>query len=106
MAEELFGDEESISNEVEPETKPFSSGPRSILSGFRKPRKWPSVKKAKVEIGDWQIYALHYFWFWYGERLISLTQASQINDIGLGIGLDIGVDVNVHVGVGVGVGRD
>ena len=50
VAEELFGDEESISNEVEPETKPFSSGPRSILSGFRKPRKWPSVKKAKVEI--------------------------------------------------------
>merc|ERR1719370_2522847 len=28
--------------------KPFSSGPRSILSGFRKPRKWPSVKKAKA----------------------------------------------------------
>ena len=49
VAEELFGDEESINNEVEPETKAFSSsGPRNILSGFRKPRKWPSVKKAKV----------------------------------------------------------
>ena len=48
VAEELFGDEESINNEIEPEAKAFSSGPRSILSGFRKPRKWPSVKKAKV----------------------------------------------------------
>ena len=48
VAEELFGDEESINNEIEPEAKSFSSGPRSILSGFRKPRKWPSVKKAKV----------------------------------------------------------
>jgi len=47
VAEELFGDEESINNEIEPEAKPFS-GPRSILSGFRKPRKWPSVKKAKA----------------------------------------------------------
>ena len=47
VAEELFSDEESINNEIEPEAKPFS-GPRSILSGFRKPRKWPSVKKAKV----------------------------------------------------------
>lgn len=47
VAEELFGDEESINNEIEPEAKPFT-GPRSILSGFRKPRKWPSVKKAKV----------------------------------------------------------
>jgi len=48
VAEELFSDDESITNEIEPEAKPFSSGPRSILSGFRKPRKWPSVKKAKA----------------------------------------------------------
>ena len=48
VAEELFNDEESISNEIEPEASNPFSGPRSILSGFRKPRKWPSVKKAKV----------------------------------------------------------
>ena len=48
VAEELFNDEESISNEIEPESSNPFSGPRSILSGFRKPRKWPSVKKAKV----------------------------------------------------------
>ena len=48
VAEELFSDEESISNEIEPEASNPFSGPRSILSGFRKPRKWPSVKKAKV----------------------------------------------------------
>ena len=47
VAEELFSDDESISNEIEPEAKPFA-GPRNILAGFRKPRKWPSVKKAKV----------------------------------------------------------
>merc|ERR1711936_833252 len=29
------------------EAKPFA-GPRNILAGFRKPRKWPSVKKAKA----------------------------------------------------------
>ena len=48
VAEELFNDEENISNEIEPEASNPFSGPRSILSGFRKPRKWPSVKKAKV----------------------------------------------------------
>merc|ERR1712223_781974 len=48
VAEELFSDEESISNEIEPEASNPFSGPRSILSGFRKPRKWPSVKKAKA----------------------------------------------------------
>jgi len=47
VAEELFSDDESISNEIEPEAKPFA-GPRNILAGFRKPRKWPSVKKAKA----------------------------------------------------------
>ena len=62
------------------------------------------MKKAKVEIEDWQIYALHYHWFWYGDGLISLIQASQINDIGLGIGLDIGVGVGVGVDAGASVG--
>ena len=47
---------------------------------------------------------MHYYWFWYGDELISLIQASQINDIGLGIGLDIGVGVGARVGVGDGVG--
>ena len=47
VEEELLADEESIDNEITPEERPAEKG-RSVLAGFRKPRKWPSVKKAKV----------------------------------------------------------
>ena len=47
VEEELLADEESMDNEITPEERPVEKE-RSVLAGFRKPRKWPSVKKAKV----------------------------------------------------------
>jgi hypothetical protein len=51
VEEELLDDEESIANEIEPSERPAEEPRGGQQLGLRKPRKWPSVKKAQVSNG-------------------------------------------------------